>query len=102
VEKAAVEATLDEEHGRVEKTVGDDNVYTFGSISAHNVVVACLPTGVIGKVSATMVAKDMMRSFPIKIGLIVGICGGVWSERADIRLGDGVVSQPDGIYGGVV
>jgi nucleoside phosphorylase len=49
VEKAAVEATLDEEHGRVEKAVGDDNVYTFGSIGAHNVVVACLPAGVMGK-----------------------------------------------------
>jgi nucleoside phosphorylase len=44
----------------------------------------------------------MMRSFPIKIGLIVGICGGVWSERADIRLGDVVVSQSGGIHGGVV
>jgi nucleoside phosphorylase len=44
----------------------------------------------------------MMRSFPIKIGLVVGICGGVWSERADIRLGDVVVSQSDGIHGGVV
>ena len=102
VEKAAVDATLDEEHGRVEKTAGDDNVYTFGKIGAHNVVVACLPAGVMGKVSATAVAKDMMRSFPIKVGLMVGICGGVWSERADVRLGDVVVSQPDGQHGGVV
>jgi hypothetical protein len=50
VEKAAVEATLDKEQGRVEKAVGDDNVYTFGNIGAYNVVVACLPAGVIGKV----------------------------------------------------
>jgi nucleoside phosphorylase len=56
VEKAAVEATLDEEYSRVEKTVGDNNVYTFGSIGAYNVVVACLPAGVMGKVSATTVA----------------------------------------------
>ncbi|GAB7336824.1 hypothetical protein MBLNU13_g11329t2 [Cladosporium sp. NU13] len=102
VEKAAVEATLDEEHGRVEKAAGDDNAYTFGMIGAHNVVVACLPAGVMGKVSATVVAKDMMRSFPIKVGLMVGICGGVWSEKADVRLGDVVVSQPDGQHGGVV
>jgi nucleoside phosphorylase len=102
VEKAVVEATLDEEHGRVQKAAGDDNAYTFGKIGAHNVVVACLPAGVMGKVSATAVAKDMMRSFPIKVGLMVGICGGVWSERADIRLGDVVVSQPDGVHGGVV
>ena len=91
VEKAAVEATLDEEHGRVEKAVGDDNAYTFGKIGSHNVVVACLPAGAMGKVSAAAVAKDMMRSFPINVGLMVGICGGVWSERADIRPGDVVV-----------
>lgn len=102
VEKAAVAATLDEEHGRVEKAAGDDNAYTFGRIGAHNVVVACLPAGVMGKVSATAVAKDMMRSFPIKVGLMVGICGGVWSKRADVRLGDVVVSQPEGMHGGVV
>jgi nucleoside phosphorylase len=102
VEKAAVEATLDEEHGRVEKVVGDDNAYTFGRIGTHNVVVACLPAGVMGKVSAAVVAKDMTRSFPIKVGLMVGICGGVWRERADVRLGDVVVSQPDGQHGGVV
>jgi len=35
-------------------------------------------------------------------GLMVGICGGVWSERADVRLGDVVVSQPDGMHGRVV
>jgi nucleoside phosphorylase len=102
VEKTAVYATLDEEHGRVEKAEGDDNAYTFGRIGAHHVVVACLPAGVMGTVSATAVAKDMMRSFPIKVGLMVGICGGVWSEKADVRLGDVVVSQPDGMHGGVV
>jgi nucleoside phosphorylase len=78
------------------------HIYTFSRIGAYNVVVACVPAGVRDKVSATTVAKDMMRSFPIKIWLIVGICGGVWSERVDIRLGDVVVSQPDGMHGGVV
>jgi len=102
VEKAAVEATLDEEHGQVEKLAGDDNVYSFGRIGVHNVVIACLPAGVTGKVSATAVAKDMMRSFPIKAGFMVGICGGVWSEQHDIRLGDVIVSQPEGLHGGVV
>ena len=102
VEKAAVEATLDEEHGGVKKLAGDDNVYSFGRIGVHNVVIACLPAGVMGKASATAVAKDMMRSFPIKAGLMVGICGGVWSEKTDVRLGDVIVSQPDGMHGGVV
>ncbi|KAI7339299.1 hypothetical protein KC315_g1293 [Hortaea werneckii] len=102
VELAALEATLDEEHGSMEQIPGDDNAYTFGKIGAHNVVVACLAAGVTGKVSATAVAKDMMRSFPIKVGLMVGICGGVWSKKADVRLGDVIVSQPDGMHGGVV
>ncbi|KAF2165962.1 hypothetical protein M409DRAFT_66892 [Zasmidium cellare ATCC 36951] len=102
VEKAAVEATLDEEHGTVEKLARDDNLYSFGRIGAHNVVIACLPAGVMGKVSATASAKDMMRSFSIKAGLMVGIGGGVWSEKTDVRLGDVVVSQPNGMHGGVV
>jgi nucleoside phosphorylase len=102
VEKAAIESTLDEEHGRIERVDGDDNVYTFGRIGEHNVVIACLPAGVMGKVSATAASRDMMRSFPIKVGLMVGVCGGVWSVKTDIRLGDVVVSQPDGMHGGVV
>lgn len=102
VEKAVVEATLDNEHPRVRNATRDENDYAFGRISNHNVVVACLPAGVMGLVSATTVAKDMMRSFPIKIGLMVGICGGVWSEETDIRIGDVIVSQLTGQHGGVV
>jgi len=36
----------------------------------------------------------MMRSFPIKAGFVVGIYGGVWSEKKAVRLGDAIVSQP--------
>ncbi|KAK4895844.1 hypothetical protein LTR49_028216, partial [Elasticomyces elasticus] len=45
VEKAAVEATLDEEHGGGGKMMGDENSYNFGRIGEHNVVVASLPAG---------------------------------------------------------
>lgn len=41
VEKAAVEATLDEGHGGVEKIAGDDNSYSFGRIRQHNMVSFC-------------------------------------------------------------
>ena len=41
-----------------------------------------------GNDPAAIVAKDMKRSFPIKFGLMVGIGGGVWSKKADIRLGE--------------
>jgi hypothetical protein len=102
LEKAAATATLDEEHPRLRNAAGDVNEYTLGRVGQHNVVVACLPAGVTGKASAAVVAANMMRSFPIKIGLMVGIGGGVPSTGADIRLGDVVVSQPTGMHGGVV
>lgn len=71
----------------------------------HNVVVACLPAGVYGTVSAATVANNMLRTFTgIRFGLMVGIGGGIprHDQGVDIRLGDVVVSQPDGTHGGVV
>ncbi|RYO80051.1 hypothetical protein DL764_009945 [Monosporascus ibericus] len=102
IEKAAVEGMLDKLHPPLKTIQGDENSYTLGEIGEHNVVVACLPAGVMGNNSAATVAKDMLRSFPIKIGLMVGVGGGVWSRKVDMRLGDVVVSQPDGTHGGVV
>ncbi|THX00042.1 purine and uridine phosphorylase [Aureobasidium pullulans] len=81
---------------------GDNNSYTLGNIGQHNVVVACLPGGHQGKAAAATVAVHMMHSFPIKLGLMVGIGGGVPSRTLDIRLGDVVVSIPEGTHGGVV
>jgi nucleoside phosphorylase len=102
IEKAAVVAMLDETHPKLRKEKGDDNEYTLGRIGLHRVVIACLPAGIMGVGAAATVAKDMLRSFTIKFGLMVGIGGGVWSKKDDIRLGDVVVSQPTGTHGGVV
>lgn len=102
VEKAAFVAMLDDVHEALPTPKNDDNSYTFGRIGDHNIVAACLPAGMTGNNSAATVAKDMLRSFPIKIGLMVGVGGGVWSKKVDVRLGDVVVSQPEGIHGGVV
>jgi nucleoside phosphorylase len=102
IEKAAFVAMLDDIHETLPDLKGDENSYTLGRIGIHNVIVACLPAGMIGTTSAAVVAKDMMRSFPIKIGLMVGVGGGVWSKKVDLRLGDVVVSQPEGKHGGVV
>jgi hypothetical protein len=33
---------------------------------------------------------------------MVGVGGGVWTKKTDIRLGDVVISQPTGTQGGVV
>ena len=102
LEKAAVEAMLDEEHPRLKRKEHDVNDYTLGRFGVHNVTIACLPAGLLGNGPAAVVAKDMERSFPIKFGLMVGIGGGVWSKKADIRLGDIVISQPEETHGGVV
>jgi len=97
-ELMAVSATLDEQHGSGLQKPGD-NEYLFGRIGPHNVVVACTYNG---QTPAASIATHMMRSYPIKFGLLVGIGGGVPSKRKDIRLGDLVVSQPNGTHGGLV
>jgi nucleoside phosphorylase len=102
IEKAAVVAMLDESHPKLKREKGDDNEYTLGCIGVHNVVIACLPAGLMGNGPAAIVASHMQRSFPIKFGLMVGVGGGVWSKKADVRLGDVVVSQPTGTHCGVV
>jgi nucleoside phosphorylase len=94
-EMVVAQAMLDEEHEILPVAdPGDTNTYLLGRIGSHNVVVACLPSGITGIGPAAIVAKDMMRSFKsISFGLMVGIGGGVGPPFADIRLGDIVVSQ---------
>lgn len=103
VELTAAQEMLDEEHQDPPLNHNDSNIYTLGSIADHNVVLACLPAGQTGNNSAAVVAVQMKNSFPaIRFGLMVGIGGGVPSRKADIRLGDVVVSQPGDGHGGVV
>ena len=103
LEAAASQAMLDKTHSQLSKPTGDDNTYTLGEISGHNIAIACLPSGVYGTVSAATVAAHMRTTFPsIRFGLMVGIGGGVPSTNDDIRLGDVVVSKPTGTWGGVV
>ncbi|KAK2761925.1 ankyrin repeat protein [Colletotrichum kahawae] len=93
---------LDEIHEdiQVSKALNDCNTYTLGSVGKHNVVVACLPKGQMGTVSAATVATRMISTFPsVKIGLLVGIGGGV---PPTVRLGDVVVSTPTTNFPGVV
>lgn len=103
LELAVAKAMLDEVHTCLSQPESDHNVYTLGSISGHNVVVACLPAGVYGTISASSVVSHTISTFPnIRFGLMVGIGGGVPSESADVRLGDVVVSKPAANSGGVV
>ncbi|KAJ6258209.1 hypothetical protein Dda_7128 [Drechslerella dactyloides] len=103
IELAAVLAILDDTHSQPDVAGSDTNVYTFGRIGRHNVVIACLPEGRYSIARAGIVAAHMRSTFPrLRFGLMVGVGGGAPSEENDIRLGDLVVSQPSGVSGGVV
>jgi ankyrin repeat domain-containing protein 50 len=103
IELAAATAMLDEEHDTLPSPETDKNSYSLGRIGDHSVVIACLPSGDTGTISATRVASQMLFTFArLRFGLIVGIGGGVPSEEHDIRLGDVVVSKPTGKFPGVI
>ncbi|KAL3495899.1 purine and uridine phosphorylase [Aspergillus germanicus] len=100
-EIAASRTMLDEIHPNLPQRSGDTNSYTLGSISGHNVVMVCLPA--MGTNSAAAVVNHLRSSFQnVQYGLMVGIGGGVPSEKADIRLGDIVVSKPVDRYPGIM
>ncbi|KAL2828192.1 hypothetical protein BDW59DRAFT_171025 [Aspergillus cavernicola] len=94
LETAAAKAMLDEIYPQLQAdpNLNDNNSYILGSVSGHNVVVACLPYGVYRTTSAARVATQLLASFKaIRFSVMVGIGGGVprWKEE-DIRLGDAV------------
>lgn len=92
---------FDEKFEKPQDLAINHNAYEFGRIGSYNVVVAYL--GDTGTNSAATVASQLCASFPsVTIGLMVGCGGGVPSVKNDIRLGDVVVSQPEGNLGGVV
>ncbi|KAH7014465.1 uncharacterized protein B0I36DRAFT_436433 [Microdochium trichocladiopsis] len=99
-EQTAATAMLDERHPDLPKPNSDPNSYTLGSISGHNIVIACLPKGKIGTSSAAKVSSHLISTFPaIRFGLMVGIGGGVPPK---VRLGDVAVSVPADQHPGVV
>ncbi|EEA20510.1 hypothetical protein TMatcc_000491 [Talaromyces marneffei ATCC 18224] len=98
LEMAAAQALLDEIHHGLPQKPNDNNAYIVGSIEKHNVVIARLPFGDQGNATAQL--KFSFKS--VRLALIVGIGGGVPSERMDIRLGDVVVGKPGIRHGGVI
>ncbi|RYP81628.1 hypothetical protein DL770_005836 [Monosporascus sp. CRB-9-2] len=92
IEMAAAKAMLDNVHDSLPKHSNDSNTYTVGNIGRHNIVIASLPANGYGTNNAATVANHMDRTFPsIRMRLMVGIGGGV-PGKADVRLGDVVVS----------
>lgn len=103
IELAAATLLLDERYERLLQNQQGSNIYKFGRIKEHKVVLACLPSGQYGTSSAATVAKEMHLTFPaLRFGLMVGIGGGVPSAAPDMRLGDVVISKPNQQFGGVV
>ncbi|KAM0425339.1 hypothetical protein ACHAPT_009395 [Fusarium lateritium] len=101
-EYVAAQVLLDEKHNQPETRARNDGIYKLGAIHNHNVVITVLPKGECGIASAATVATNTLRTFPnIRIGLMVGIGGGVPSQHHDIRLGDIVVSVPEDGQSGV-
>jgi nucleoside phosphorylase len=97
-ELVAARAMLDQEQQPLQLPANDDNTYLFGSINGHYIVIACLPPGQPGTISAGKLVQPLKQSFPnIKIHLFVGIGGGVPRQPVprdpieDIHLGDVVV-----------
>lgn len=103
-EMAAASAVLDETHPDLtEQDPSDHNSYRLGRILDHHVVIASLPAGMYGSGPAATVSKDLLRTFKsIRFGLLVGIGGAAPSKGHDLRLGDVVVSKPNGKHGGVI
>jgi nucleoside phosphorylase len=98
VEFDSVEALFDdyyEDDFTYGKASGDPNAYTTGKMCNHNVVLAYMPG--IGKANSASVAASFNSSFPgIKLGLVVGVCGGVpfgMDDEREILLGDVVISN---------
>ncbi|KAK8029004.1 hypothetical protein PG991_006060 [Apiospora marii] len=93
---------LDEEHETPDyDTSYDDNIYTFGTMAGHNVVIATCPQGLTGNVNAGRVAGPMFKTFSgLRMALLVGIGGGIpradppADPTEDVHLGDVVVGWP--------
>lgn len=104
IETAAARLMLDEKYEDLQEQDNlDTNIYTLGRVGAHNIVIASLGPP-YGTTSAAAVAVNMIRTFSssLRLGIFVGVGGGIPSQDHDIRLGDVVVSQPSGTCGGVV
>jgi nucleoside phosphorylase len=76
------------------KAPGDHNAYITGRIGNNHVVLAYMPA--MGKASSAAVASSICTSFEgIKVGIVVGICGGAPSttDGTEILLGDVIIGE---------
>ncbi|KAF3084511.1 hypothetical protein TWF594_008147 [Orbilia oligospora] len=97
-ELIAARSMLDVRHKKCELPSDDENLYTYGSISGHNIVIACMPPGIPRTSSTTKLVQPLSRNFPnMRIYLFIGIGSGIPRDpipedsQDDIHLGDVVV-----------
>jgi hypothetical protein len=103
LEITAAKAMRDKVHPSLPQPQTNHNVYTLGNVSGHNMVVACLPSGVYRTTSAAVMLTYILPTFPsLRFALMVGVGGGVPSNKANIRLSNVVVSIPTAASGGVI
>ncbi|KAF3923725.1 hypothetical protein ABW20_dc0106485 [Dactylellina cionopaga] len=93
IELAAAVAVLDFEYPESPPIpAADENVYIFGRVGDHNIILGC-PSDIYGTTSCAVVAAQMYVTFTaLRFVLMVGIGGGVPNSSNDIRLGDVVVA----------
>ncbi|KAJ5937328.1 Pfs NACHT and ankyrin domain protein [Penicillium verhagenii] len=108
IECAAATAMLDERHDTphdFSQSQSDENLYTWGKIGEHHVVIVSLLPGAYGTPAAANMASNLLASLPdIRFALVVGIASGIPrpDQGRDIRLGDVIIGQPQGTTGGVI
>ncbi|PCG92612.1 NB-ARC [Penicillium occitanis (nom. inval.)] len=97
VERNAIEALLEVDYEAdgfsYKKAEGDPNTYTTGRLGNQHVVLAYMPG--MGMVPAAAVTSNLRSSFKnIKVGIVVGVCGGATKTTAgeEILLGDVIIS----------
>ncbi|KAL4979790.1 hypothetical protein BDW66DRAFT_157225 [Aspergillus desertorum] len=76
LEAAAARVMFNKTHA-LPQGVTDPNAHELGELNGHNIVIAYLPNGVYGTVSAAAVVSRMRLTFHrLQFGLMVGIGGG--------------------------
>lgn len=74
--EAAVACVMLDKTYFLSQQLTDLNAYKFGELNGYHIVIAYLPNGVYGTVSAAAVVSRMRLTFPqLQFGLMVGIGG---------------------------
>ncbi|PYH64695.1 Pfs domain protein [Aspergillus vadensis CBS 113365] len=103
MEMTVASMMLDAIHSASPIPLDDSSGYILGRIRYHNIVIACLPNEPYDSTTFAVLERQVFSNFSsIRFYLSVGTGSGIPSSKADIRLGDIVVSQPRGKSGGLI